>query len=197
MLWDRVIDSKYPLQVIDVTYGPTLNNRGTSMSVVLGPAAGMMRTGSSTRRGSLAAIMTKLLTRDPLRWVAAHLLNAELGGNGLSPQNLAPLTQTANKRHSGMELKVKKMCIVARQKQEFNSGAPTFFFGIKYSVRAVGQFGTFDPYSHVPSHFVVNAAVYKYDTDGTNERALSPTEQTWFAASVINNEEVHNKDEDL
>lgn len=33
-------------------------------------------------------------------WVAAHLLNGELGGSGTETKNFTPMTNNANKRHS-------------------------------------------------------------------------------------------------
>ena len=130
MKWDKGIDAKYPIHIVDASYGPlTVGGFGSKMEVVLGPAAGMIRAGSPTRKGSLGSIMSALVKYDgPLAWVAAHLLNAELGGDGLDSKNLAPLTQTANKQHSGQELKVKRMCVVARQKMELNGGPSSLNF---------------------------------------------------------------------
>ena len=199
MKWELGIDRKYPTQIVDATYGSlTAGGFATKMNVVLGPAAGMIRAGSSTRRGSLGGIMGKLVQRDGLlMWAAGHLLNAELGGDGMASKNLAPLTQTANKQHSGHELKVKRLCIVARQKQELQSGPLTFYYGVKYSVETVSTFGSFDPYDKVPSHLVISANVYKYDLDGSNERALTSTEQSWFAADSFTSVQIHNRDEHL
>jgi hypothetical protein len=195
MVFNIGVDRQYPLFIVAPTHGLTVSGRGTSMSVVLGPAAGMMRAGTSTNRGSIPGIMGRLVARDGAKaWAAAHLLNAELGGSGIAANNLAPLTQTANKQHSGLELKVKRLCIVARQKLELARNV-NYVYGVKYTVVASAiTFGNFVPYNEVPSHFTVNAHVFKYDLNGTNERVLDATESGWFHLDTITNVEVHNRD---
>jgi hypothetical protein len=199
MKWNNNFDTTYPIEIVDASYGPlTKGGFGSKMKVVLGPGAAMMRTGSSTSAGSLPSIMPSLVKKDgPKAWVAARLLNAELGGSGTDSTNLAPLTGTANKQHSAYELKVKSMCIVARQKLNLEkkpSKPLTFLYGVKYSVQTVDTFGDFSPYDKVPSHFLISAHVCKYDLDGSNERALDPREQRWFASYCFTNIRIDNQD---
>jgi len=167
------------------------------MEVVLGPAAGAFRAGTSTRRGSISGIMSALLKEDPLLWAAAHLLNADFGGDGLAPENLAPMTQTANKQHGKLEKKVKDACTLARQKHELN-GLGSYYYGVKYSVATSAvTFGDFSPYNKVPSHMVVNVSVARFTLDGMTETPLTAKESSWFGTYTYRNKEVHNRDEHL
>ncbi|HQU84359.1 MAG TPA: hypothetical protein PKY59_14580 [Pyrinomonadaceae bacterium] len=188
------IDKKYP-QFIDIPdYGFVDNNGfGRSMKVVLGPAAGLYYAGKPTSADhSIPHIMKALKKRDGGKvWVAAHLLNGELGGDGHDSENLAPLTQTANKQHSGLELGVKTLCNLIRQWH--NLYDDSFYFGVKYSVNTIGYFGTFDPYNKVPSHFNCSCSVGKYTLKGV-ETAITSQEKSLFSAYTFSNVQIHNRD---
>lgn len=191
------IDKKYPHYIDIPDYGFVDNNGfGRSMSVVLGPAAGLYYAGKPTQaKHSIPQIMKALKNRDGGGiWVAAHLLNGELGGDGQDSENLAPLTQTANKQHSGLELSVKTLCNTIRQWHNLNGAH--FYYGVKYSVRTVGYFGTFDPYNKVPSHFVCSCNVGKYDLKGV-EIPITSQEKSLFSAYTFSNLQIHNRDVDI
>jgi hypothetical protein len=149
------------IHLIAPTYGPVVNGRGTGMQVLLGPFAGLMMTGTQTNSASISNVMQHFHTRDPGKWVAAHLLNAELGGPGWDPRNLVPMTATANKNHSALELKVKNLCTVVRQQMQ-QGNATGFCYAVAYQVVASNiTFGNFSPYNMAPSHFTVSVAVHK------------------------------------
>ena len=197
MYTNTAIDRTYPIFIVNPSWSAARpHGFGTEMHVVLGPAAALLRSGTPTGGNSIRGIMTALDKRNPGRWIAGHLLNADLGGRGDDAENLAPLTRAANRAHATLEAKVKNACTVARQKQELQAKPPAFFYGVKYDIRAVDTFGPLPPFSHAPSHLHATCAVFKYNTDGTNERALDAHEAAWFANYVFHNVEVHNRDED-
>ena len=198
MQFNHAIDRTYPVFIVNPAWSAARpHGFGTEVNVVLGPAASLLRMGTPTGGNSIRAIMDALDKQNPKRWIAGHLLNADLGGRGDDAENLAPLSRVANRAHATLETKVKNACTVARQKQELQRKLPTFLYGVKYRVRAVSTFGTAAPFNHAPSHLLVTCADFKYDTDGPNERAHDANEAAWFANYVFHNVEVHNDDRDL
>lgn len=189
----------YPDFLEDPSYGLAHATRGsgTSMTAILGPNQGLMYLGSQTNGTSISGVMGPLLTRDPGKWVAGHLLNGELGGSGTYARNLTPLTANANKRHSGYELKVKRMCIKCRQYMDLNK-ITAYCLGVRYRVTVDGTaFGGFAPYDKVASHITISARVYRYNWDGSNQQPLSLAETTYFQADFFANVQIDNDDADL
>ncbi|MCH9684443.1 MAG: hypothetical protein K0V04_23615 [Deltaproteobacteria bacterium] len=124
------------------------------MDVILGPmAAESSNYGSGTGPNSIKKLMKPLKDRDQGKWIAGHLLNDNLGGSGSDPKNLTPLTATANKQHSGFELKVKNACIKARQFHEANKNSDVWKC-IHYRVNVSGTFENYAPYSGAPRYLV-------------------------------------------
>ena len=157
----RVIVPRYH---VDPVHGPRGNSGGTRMEVVLGPsAAKSVYYGSATGPMSIPHLMRPLHLRDPGKWVAGHLLNDNLGGSGMDDVNLTPLTQTANKLHSGFETRVKEMCEIADLHHRTNPNA-SFWYGVHYTVEvSATTFGDFAPYNRVPSHITAQSRVVKVD----------------------------------
>lgn len=88
---------------------------GTAMEVTLGPAACDPTNYGSVPGKDTPSMMKKLKGQlDEYGWIAGHLLNDNMGGRGVA-ENLTPLTGTANKNHSAIELKIKQEVIKARQ----------------------------------------------------------------------------------
>ncbi|HMY38013.1 MAG TPA: hypothetical protein PK011_01700, partial [Marinagarivorans sp.] len=145
---------------------------GTAMSVILGPEAiKSTNYGSGTDSTSISSYMKPLNTKDYTiigtgpkgLWVAGHLLNDNLGGSGTDAENLTPLTQTANKQHSGYEGKIKAGLDASRQLMEGYASIP-FIVGIKYEVAvSSATFGTFAPYDKAPSHLSIKTTLVKAD----------------------------------
>lgn len=176
------------------------------MSVLLGPNAGLMQTGTPTGPHSIPGIMHQFQLRDQGQWVAAHLLNAQLGGRGDYAANLVPMTQTANKNHSALELCVKNLCTVARQQMSQGNGGG-YCYAVRYEVTASPiAFGPFAPYHMAPSHMTVAVQIEKKPWDPvagfsyahlwTPIDALDPL---WhhFLPYLFHPTEVHNDDSHL
>lgn len=193
-----LFDKKYPHFIIPPKYtGLTPEGYGSGMKVVLGPGAGIFYAGTKTDKSSLSGIMTRLVNRDgSKKWVAGHLLNGELGGYGTQSRNLCALTQTANKIHSGLELRVKRLCIKMRQWHEMNKNV-NYFLGVRYTVEVVGKFGDFSPYKYCPSHLVVSARVYRYNKTTGLRSNLSEAQKAKFQFDSFKRRTVHNRDEHL
>lgn len=186
----------FPNFIIAPQYGPQGFAGGTRMETVLGPNQGLMYLGSPTSVASIPGIMGPLHRRNPGKWIAGHLLNGELGGNGTYTPNLTPLTENANKRHSGYELKVKRLCIKCRQYMEMRK-ITAYYLGVRYQVIVSPiRFGDFPPYNAVASHITISARAYRYDAHG-NQFDLSIEEANHLQADFFNNVEIHNHDDDL
>lgn len=176
-------------------YGPVGTTGGTSMEVVLGPhAAKSVNYGSKTGPGSIPGLMGPLHAYDPGKWVAGHLLNDNLGGSGTAAQNLTPLTQTANKRHSKYEDRLKAICERADLYHR-NHPAATFWYGVRYRVRvSATTFGNFAPYSGAPSHITISARVVRVDKATraiTDCPAIDKMRSYGFGPVEIHNEDDH------
>ena len=73
--------------------------------------------------------LNKIKWKDEENWIAGHLLNGDLGGDGVS-ENLVPLTSQANSIHKGWcEQKLKELLTTSTW---HNSG-----FGVIYTVEAI------------------------------------------------------------
>jgi len=158
---------------IDPVYGDTSRKTsGTSMEVVLGPDAIKSENyGSSTNSNSIKSHMEKLNAKDFTLtsagaqkglWVAGHLLNDNLGGSGVAGKNLTPLTQTANKQHSGYESRIKTALETSAQLERY-ANLP-FIVGVKYKVTvSIPTFGDFTPYNKAPSSIAIKTELVKAD----------------------------------
>lgn len=169
------------------------------MSVVLGPAgADSVNRGSSTNSDSLRQSMRLLAARDPGKWKAGHLLNADFGGSGADTKNLAPLTGTANRQHSTIENRIKGVLIAAGSWARRNPGDP-FWYGVRYvvTVNAI-NFGDFSPYTRAPSDIIVQAEFVKQDkVSGAITCVPSGSEPFDLGAFSSVNITIHNTDADL
>jgi hypothetical protein len=123
--------------LIPPVYGPTVSGRGTSMQVILSPRNDALPQGTATSAHySIPGVMNQFHHVNPGKWVAAHLLNAILGGSGTAGNNLVPMTQTANKQMSSQfELKVKALINIVKNcmKQGYATGK---CYGVHYVVQA-------------------------------------------------------------
>jgi len=134
---------------------------GESMFRLLGPDAlpGQMG-GSVTDDSSLQSVMGPLRMYSPDKnWVAGHLLNADLGGSGIDPRNLTPLTTAANRAHSVFEQHIKRMLECCNRLDQNNPDADVWY-GVDYTVTVspttYGTAGdTGDWYSYVYSHLTL------------------------------------------
>jgi hypothetical protein len=189
----RVIVPRYHMAP---AYGPRGLSGGTRMEVVLGPAAAHpVNYGTGTSMLSIPRLMQPLHQRDPGKWIAGHLLNDNLGGSGTDDRNLTPLTQTANKRHSGIETRVKEMCDIADLYHRNNPRA-AFWYGVRYSVEVSAlTFGDFAPYDRVASHITVTARVVTIDKQTGVETPVDNHNQYVprynIGPTVIDNDDSH------
>ncbi|AGT07571.1 hypothetical protein [Paracoccus aminophilus] len=156
---------------------------GTSMMAYLGPdvAAGL---GTPTNvQKSLGPLMQSLHgSRSPKKWIAGHLLNADLGGSGTDSRNLTPLTTSANRAHSTFEQHIKNMLNECRQIEvDFSSTQQTrsvaaaaaqypFYYGVRYTVtvssdRYADRPDPADFHSYVASHIEIDYCFYKFKRD--------------------------------
>jgi hypothetical protein len=81
---------------------------------------------------------------------------------GYQNTNLTPLTATANKQHSGYELKIKAALTVSSQLERFKK-IPAFTFGVDYRVDVIGQFGAIGPHSLAPDYIELTSKLVKLD----------------------------------
>lgn len=207
----KAVDKRYFTYPI---HGKTSSaTSGTSMSVVLGPEAiKSTNYGSGTDSTSISSHMKPLNTKDYTivgtgtkgLWVAGHLLNDNLGGSGTDAENLTPLTQTANKQHSGFEGKIKAGLEASRQLMEGYLSIP-FIVGIKYEVAvSSATFGSFSPYDNAPSHISIKTTLVKADKKTFDIDVLGVSDWTGIPASIANylkaavfSTDIHNDDNHL
>ncbi|MBI3231148.1 MAG: hypothetical protein HYZ45_13550 [Burkholderiales bacterium] len=174
-------------------WGPEDASRGgsgTSMWVILGPHALDTGLGSTTSYTSIYDCMTalnsqnfKILKNGQKKgyWVAGHLLNDNLGGSGVFDSNLTPLTQTANKQHSGFEGWIKNAIEVAKSREK--NYKDDYIFGVEYEVIVHDHFGdeffpdgSKSPFYLAPSHITVQARLVKAAKSNRALSLLTPIE---------------------
>jgi len=111
-----------------------IHTGGSSMTALLGPDLGDgLQRGTPTTSNSLQPVMRLLNDNSPKRWKAGHLLNAELGGSGLSDANLTPLTTAANNAHRVFEGHIKRMLLLCNQLDRANPDVDAWY-GVLYTV---------------------------------------------------------------
>ena len=143
---------------------------GKSVTTILRPGAGELRLGTPTSSGkSIPKTMRLLGARETIRqglkkkfvkWIAGHLLNADLGGYGDDDENLVPLTSRANRNHSTFENLVKRMAVGARWIQ---AKRPDRYLGVRYSVIASDNaLQTTGDLADVPSTLELAAEVVQF-----------------------------------
>ena len=143
---------------------------GKRVSVILQPGAGELRLGTPTSSGkSIPRTMRLLGTREEKRkglkkrhvkWIAGHLLNADLGGYGDDDDNLVPLTSRANRGHATFENLVKRMATGARWIQ---AKRPDRHLGVRYTVVASDNaLQTTGDLADVPSTLELSAEVVQF-----------------------------------
>jgi hypothetical protein len=142
----RSIIEQLPVGLVRHTYGPALAqtfenaqiHSGTWMEAVLGPdqsnVSSYYRLGTKTNSNSLRPFMTALADDSHMKgWIAGHLLNEEMGGQGDRDENLTPLTTRANSAHKAYEAHIKKMLLqchrIDREKKEIDA-----WYGVHYRV---------------------------------------------------------------
>lgn len=156
----RVVVPKPPQYITSPIWGAsTPTDGGTSMSVVLGPAASQsVNYGSKPLPGTPGA-MTFLKTLNPeYHWKAGHLLNDNLGGHGVA-RNLTPLSVKANRRHATLEGRVKRAIDVAWR---IRNDDPQYWYGVRYKVTvSVARLGAAHPLNHAPASITVKAKPVK------------------------------------
>lgn len=172
----------FPIYLEEPKWGAKVAGRGgTSVEVVLGPAA-CDPANYGSKASAKAVRMLGRLKKSPLsdmNWIAGHLLNDNMGGSGADPANLTPLTSNANKRHSGIELKVKAAVIRAKQvaqahyaeikKRPVVDPKQIVINGIFYSVTVgMGRFGPTKKLKGLwaTNQLLVTASVVCYGFDG-------------------------------
>jgi hypothetical protein len=107
---------------------------GTGMSADIG-RTGEWKRGTKPKANTPPVIKTVgKIVGGKHRYIAGHLLNAEMGGLG-EHKNLTVLSDKANKAHSGLELKVKAL---AEKADQIHRGVvyddPNYEYGVNYSV---------------------------------------------------------------
>lgn len=186
-----------PRYLRDPVFGGTGTFGGVSMDVCLGPAAAWPTNyGSKTNSTSISSRMQPLHDRDPGKWVAGHLLNDNLGGDGTMTANLTPLTKTANRNHATYEGRIKVACDRADLYHRSNPTA-AYWYGIHYWVAVAGAaFGDFKPYNKAPSHITINARLIQQDkVSGAITYVAGGYEP--FDFTRIWDVEIHNEDTHL
>jgi len=114
---------------------------GTSVSAELGPAAGQpVNYGSVPGVSSCTAVNAlNAVLYDGKIWIKGHLLNDNLGGEGVS-KNLTPMTHTANMQFKGQfESKVKSALDVCYSRASFGLDGRDNYYGVSFAVDVVGQ----------------------------------------------------------
>lgn len=151
---------------------------GSGMTAHLGPDYLWAR-GTTTSAQSLPALMPELRAASSKNWIAGHLLNEELGGNGTLSQNLTPLTSAANSAHKVFETHIKAMLTAcAHIEDDFKSLTVTqsagaaerqfpYFYGVRYRVtvspeRYAQNPDPLDLHSYVASYIDVDYRFFKY-----------------------------------
>jgi hypothetical protein len=146
---------------------------GTSMEAVLGPdqahsSTGYYVSGTTTNNNSLRPFMNALSVDSGTRgWVAGHLLNEEMGGQGDADENLTPLTSKANAAHKAYESHIKKMLQQCHLIDRDNKGHD-WWYGVKYNVTA-WPWATVYPDlidTYVASHLAITYKYIKIKKDG-------------------------------
>lgn len=193
----RAVPVDPPRYIEEPNFGPPGNFGGTYMHVILGPAAAKPTNyGSKTSAKSIPSLMRPLHDRDPDKWVAGHLLNDNLGGDGKYKRNLTPLTKTANRNHATHEGRIKLACDMADLYHRMNPNDP-YWYGIRYTVKVAKlAFGGFAPYDGAPSHIILNARLVRQDK-ATGAVSDVPLGARPFKFRTITDEEIHNRDEHL
>ncbi len=117
---------------------------GTSVDVILGPAAARALTSVSSTPGTLECTTVNDLN-DPNQnhsnarfycWVKGHILNAELGGTTTS-ENLTALTHQGNMAFKGFEAVLKKAIEWCRRQAD--DPWQTYFYGVRFKLRVSGK----------------------------------------------------------
>ncbi len=142
-------------------------------------------------------------------WVAAHLLNAELGGRGDETRNLTPMTSEANGKMKFWEQKVKNWattCAIYMNSKKKIFGTDKCL-GIRYEVLvspdSFGGDSEIKEYNHVTSHLTISGQVVYMDMTSPGGRELPFTDdmddiRTYFRGDWrFDNIEIHNEDEHL
>lgn len=168
----KVVQLRY---IVSPRYGKAFHGvRGSSMWTILGVDAA----DSGFRGGPFDSIMRRM-GFDTNYWIAGHMLNQGLGGNGVT-ENFVPLTVMANRSHSTFENWIKGSYLngVAHlngynpDPKNKNYDYP-YWYGIYYAVIASRQmfykdkmFVLSEPYCYAPSHITLQmnvVKVWKYD----------------------------------
>lgn len=189
-----------PRYLRDPDWGMAGTFGGTSMDVILGPtAAKSVNYGSKTSAKSIPSLMRPLHARDPDKWVAGHLLNDNLGGDGEWTRNLTPLTKTANRNHATHENRIKNACEYADLFHRTYPGHG-YWYGIHYWVDVANiSFGNFSPYNKAPSHITINARMVRMDKNTGHMAYIHATDPDYGVMHFTNITalEIHNDDAHL
>ncbi|WP_417356441.1 hypothetical protein [Gallaecimonas pentaromativorans] len=134
---------------------------GTTMTALLGPDLGDgQMVGSKTNSTSLQPLMGLLNAHSNKKWIAGHLLNADLGGSGVRDNNLTPLTVAANNAHRVFEGHIKRMLLACNQIDR-NDQDSNHWYGVRYAVqvsapRYAAAPAPGDMHSYAPSHITLD-----------------------------------------
>jgi hypothetical protein len=147
----RSINEEVTVGLVSHTYGPCLVQTfertqirsGTFMEAVLGPdqsnVSSRYKLGTKTNSNSLRPFMQALAGDSRIQgWVAGHLLNEEMGGQGDVDENLTPLTTKANGAHKAYEAHIKKMLLQCHNVDRDNKGNDEWY-GVRYRVEAIAS----------------------------------------------------------
>ena len=125
-------------RTIDLTSG-TYPTGARQMKAWLGPDLGQsIWQNNGTNGTGIPVVMDALRVADRTnfqqdqRWVAGHLLNADLGGIN-EDENLTPLTKTANSRHENFEGHIARM-LSACHKFDTENPESEYWCGVWYEV---------------------------------------------------------------
>jgi type VI secretion system secreted protein VgrG len=179
---------------------------GTGIDVVIGP--GVILTSSSVdQRTNSAAVkylngsFKGLVDAHGKQWIAGHILNANFGGSGTAPQNVMPLTTTANHAHDDAADKpIKTLLTIAKGvTAERNKDD---YYGVRMSVRVLEHgppSNETDPvFKVVPRRFNVQWSFVKWPKDATDPSdaadvaADDPLLRGYPNAPIKGNVDIHN-----